>query len=140
MAVLVQELVPADVAFVAFSAHPVTGDPNEIVINANWGLGESIMDGSVVPDTYTVRKSDWSLTARTIAEKRCMTVVRSAGTEKVTTPRMLRSQATLSVEQAQAVARMATQLESVFSWPVDIEGAYVADASYLLQCRPISRF
>lgn len=138
MAVLVQELVPADVAFVAFSAHPVTGDPDEVVINANWGLGESIMDGAVVPDTYIVRKFDWSLTARTIAEKRRMTVVRSAGAEEVATPRMLRRQATLTVGQAQAIAQLATQLESEFNWPVDIEGAYVADASYLLQCRPIS--
>ncbi|MGH3599658.1 MAG: PEP/pyruvate-binding domain-containing protein, partial [Pseudonocardiaceae bacterium] len=140
MAVLVQELVPADVAFVAFSAHPVTGDTNEVVINSNWGLGESIMDGAVIPDTYVVRKSDWSLTTQTIAEKKRMTVVRSAGAEEVATPRVLRGQATLTVEQAQAIAQLATQLESEFNWPVDIEGAYVADASYLLQCRPISMF
>lgn len=138
MAVLVQELVPADVAFVAFSAHPVTGDPAEVVINANWGLGESIMDGAVVPDTYIVRKFDWSLTTRTIAEKQRMTVARSAGAEEIVTPRMLRRQATLTAGQAQAIAQLATQLESEFNWPVDIEGAYVADASYLLQCRPIS--
>jgi pyruvate,water dikinase len=140
MAVLVQKLVPADVAFVAFSAHPVTGDPNEVVINSNWGLGESIMDGAVVPDTYTVRKSDWALTTQTIAEKQRMTVVKSAGAEEVATPRVLRRQPTLTVGQAQAIAQLATQLESEFNWPVDIEGAYVADASYLLQCRPISKF
>lgn len=138
MAVLVQELVPADVAFVAFSAHPVTGDPGEVVINANWGLGESIMDGAVVPDTYIVRKFDWSLTTQTIAEKQRMTVVRSAGAEEVATPRILRRQATLTGGQVQAIAQLATQLESELDWPVDIEGAYVADASYLLQCRPIS--
>lgn len=140
MAVLVQELVPADVAFVAFSAHPVTGDPNEVVINANWGLGESIMDGAVVPDTYIVRKSDWALTTQTIAEKQRMTVIRSAGAEEVSTPRLLRRQPTLTVRQAQVIAQLATQLESEFDWPVDIEGAYVADTSYLLQCRPISKF
>lgn len=138
MAVLVQELVPADVAFVAFSAHPVTGDPHEVVINANWGLGESVMDGAVVPDTYVVRKSDWSLTTQTIAEKQYMTVMKSAGTERVAIPRMLRRQATLTAGQAQTIAQLATQLESEFGWPVDVEGAYVTDTAYLLQCRPIS--
>lgn len=63
----------------------MTGDPNEVVINANWGLGESIMDGAVVPDTYIVRKSDWALTTQTIAEKQRMTVIRSAGAEEVST-------------------------------------------------------
>jgi phosphoenolpyruvate synthase/pyruvate phosphate dikinase len=98
------------------------------------------MDGAVVPDTYIVRKSDWSLTTRTIAEKQRMTVPRPGGAEEVATPRVLRRQPTLTVGQAQAIAQLATQLESELNWPVDIEGAYVADASYLLQCRPISVF
>ncbi|MGH3853907.1 MAG: PEP/pyruvate-binding domain-containing protein [Pseudonocardiaceae bacterium] len=140
MAVLVQELVPADVAFVAFSAHPGTGAVDEVVINSNWGLGESIMNGAMVPDMYVVRKFDWSLTAQTIAEKQRMTVVRSAGVEEVNIPRVLRRQATLTVGQARVIAQLATQLEQEFKWPVDIEGAYVADTLYLLQCRPISVF
>ena len=45
IAVLVQQLVPADVSAVAFGANPVTGNRDEVVINASWGLGESVVGG-----------------------------------------------------------------------------------------------
>jgi len=54
LAVLVQALIPADVSFVAFSANPVTGNRDEVVINASWGLGESVVSGTVTPDAYEI--------------------------------------------------------------------------------------
>jgi pyruvate,water dikinase len=138
VAVLVQQLVAADVAFVAFSAHPVTGERDEVVINANWGLGESIVNGTVVPDTYIVRKSDLTTSTQTIAEKERMTILREGGVEEVRVPRILRRQATLSANKVRDIAEMAIRLESELQYPVDIEGAYVDDSLYLLQCRPIS--
>lgn len=138
VAVLVQQLVAADVAFVAFSAHPVTGERDEVVINANWGLGESIVNGSVVPDTHIVRKSNLTTTSQTIAEKERMTILREAGVEEVRVPRILRRQPTLSPDKVREIAAMAIRLESEMQFPVDIEGAYVGDSLYLLQCRPIS--
>ena len=56
IAVLVQELVPADVSAVAFSMNPLSGSRDEIMINSNWGLGESIVGGMATPDTYVVAK------------------------------------------------------------------------------------
>ena len=138
VAVVVQELVAADVAFVAFSAHPVTGSRDEVVINANWGLGESIVNGTVIPDTFVVRKDDLSLVAQTIGDKRRMTVLRPDGVEEVNVPRLMHHQVTLTPAQAIAIARLATELESELNWPVDIEGAYHGDGLFLLQCRPIS--
>jgi pyruvate, water dikinase len=52
MTVLVQQFVVADSSAVLFSANPVTGSRDELVINASWGLGESIVGGTVTPDTY----------------------------------------------------------------------------------------
>jgi len=138
VAVLVQQLIAADIAFVAFSAHPVTGQRDEVVINANWGLGESIVSGLVTPDTYVVRKTDWTLTTQTIAEKQSMTVLGPAGVQQVKVPGLLRKQVSLTTAQASAIAQLATQLEAELRWPVDIEGAYQGDKLYLLQCRPIS--
>ena len=74
LAVLVQQLVPADAAAVVFSANPVTGSRDEVVIKAGWGLGESIVSGTVTPDTYVIRKSDLAVVSRDIAEKRRMTI------------------------------------------------------------------
>lgn len=135
--VLVQQLIAADVAFVAFSAHPVTGRRDEVVINANWGLGESIVNGSVVPDSYHVRKADWAVTAD-VAVKECMTVLQPSGVKEVGIPRSMRKEATLTGAQACEIAQLATRLEASLGWPVDIEGACRGDRLYLLQCRPIS--
>src|SRR5919202_77533 len=52
LAVVVQELVPADAAGILFTADPVTGARDRVLINAAWGLGEAIVGGAVTPDTF----------------------------------------------------------------------------------------
>jgi Pyruvate phosphate dikinase, AMP/ATP-binding domain len=96
LAVLVQQLVPADVSAMVFSANPVTGCDEEVMINASWGLGESLVSGTVTPDTYMVRKSDMAIACRDIAEKRRMTVLAQRGTCEVPVPR--KHQKTPSIE------------------------------------------
>jgi phosphoenolpyruvate synthase/pyruvate phosphate dikinase len=138
LAVLVQHLVPADVAAVAFSANPLTGSRDEVVINASWGLGESIVGGTVTPDTYLVRKRDLAVTDRRIADKRRMTVSVPGGTREVDVPRFLRERPALDAGQAAAIARLTADLESTMGWPVDVECAFAGEHLYLLQCRPIT--
>ncbi len=138
LAVLVQQLVAADVSAVVFSANPVTGSRDEIMINASWGLGESIVGGTVTPDTFIVRKSDLGITSRTVADKQRMTVSVPGGTSEVDVPRFLRAQAALTDEQAVEMAQLALRLDATMSCPVDIECAYAAGKLYLLQCRPIT--
>ena len=138
IAVLVQQLVAADVAAVVFSANPITGDRDEVVINASWGLGESIVGGTVTPDTFIVRKSDLVITSRAIADKQRMTVATSGGTHEVEVPRFLRNEASLNDEQVIEMAKLALTLETTMEHPVDIECAYAGGELYLLQCRPIT--
>jgi pyruvate,water dikinase len=138
LAVLVQQLVPSDVSAVAFSVNPVTGTADEVVINASWGLGESIVGGTVTPDTYVVCKLDMTVQSRRISEKRRMTVAAACGTLEVEVPRVLRGRAALDDAQVLEMAHLATTLESRHGWPVDIECAYHAGRLYLLQCRPIT--
>jgi phosphoenolpyruvate synthase/pyruvate phosphate dikinase len=54
VAVLVQQLVLADFSAIVFSANPATGDRSEVVATASWGLGESLVSGTVTPDTWMV--------------------------------------------------------------------------------------
>ncbi|MGE3912669.1 MAG: PEP/pyruvate-binding domain-containing protein [Chloroflexota bacterium] len=142
IAVLVQQLVVADVSGVIFSANPLTGNRDEVVVNASWGLGESVVGGSVTPDTFIVRTggrlADWQIPERNLAEKRKMTVAVTGGTREVDVPRLLARQPSLSDEQLLEVARLARELESTMGWPVDLEFAYRDDVLYLLQCRPIT--
>ena len=138
IAVLVQQLIPADVSSVVFSANPVTGSRDEVVINASWGLGESIVGGTVTPDTYVVCKADMAIASRQIAEKRQMTVSVPGGTREVDVPRFLRSQPTLRDDQAVEMARLGVTLEGRMGHPVDMECAHHGGRLYLLQCRPVT--
>ena len=138
LAVLVQQLVSADVSAVVFSAHPVTQDTGQVVISASWGLGESIVGGTVTPDTYIASKSSLRLTSSEITDKQCMTVRSDAGTQEVNVPRFLRTRPALNEEQVLEMAKLALNLEQEMGWPVDVECAYQADRLFLLQCRPIT--
>lgn len=138
LAVLVQQFVVADVSAVVFSANPVSGSREEVVIETGWGLGESIVGGTVTPDTYVVRKENLAVISRRIAEKRRMTVPVPGGTREVETPRFLRTRPALDEEQATEMARLARALEEEMGRPVDVECAYEDGRLYLLQCRPIT--
>ncbi len=56
VAVVVQKMVESESSGIAFSVHPVTEDPNQLIIEAGWGLGEAIVSGSITPDSYVVEK------------------------------------------------------------------------------------
>jgi pyruvate,water dikinase len=139
LAVLVQQLVVADVSAVAFSANPLTGDRDQIVITASWGLGESIVGGAVTPDTFIVCRSDLALVSCQIAEKRRMVVPIPGGTNEMNVPRVLQSRPSLDDAQLAEMANLASALETTMGWPVDVECAYQGRQLYLLQCRPITR-
>ena len=138
MAVLVQQLVPADVSAVVFGANPVTGSRDEVTINASWGLGESIVGGTVTPDSYAVRKSDLTVVSRQTAQKLRMTVRVAGGTQEVDVPRLLQTRPSITDDQAVEMASLAVELENTMGWPVDLECAYHAGELYLLQCRPVT--
>lgn len=56
VAVVVQKMVESESSGIAFSVHPVTEAPNQLIIEAGWGLGEAIVSGSITPDSYVVEK------------------------------------------------------------------------------------
>lgn len=138
MAVLVQQLVPADVAAVVFSANPISGSRDEVMINSNWGLGESIVGGTATPDTFVVSKRGFDVSWRDIARKDRMTVMTETGTAEVEVPGGRQSTASLNDRQIIEVAQLAVRLEEAVGYPVDVECAIAGNTLYLLQCRPIT--
>lgn len=137
-AVLVQWLVPAEVSGVAFSRHPITGADTHVVINASFGLGESIVSGCVTPDAFIVTKGTFSVVERVLGDKDVMIVAAPEGTKEVPVPNDLRSVLCLDDARAAEVARLAAALEGAMGWAVDIEWAYHGAKLYLLQCRPVT--
>lgn len=138
LAVLVQKLVRADRSGVAFSIDPVAGRADRIVINAAWGLGESMVNGTVTPDAWQLDKASFEVTTERLAEKERMTVAAAGGTREVSVPGFLRGVATLDDAQRTEVAALARRLEQELGWPVDIEFAFDDDGLHLLQCRPVT--
>ncbi len=138
LAVLVQQLVLADTSAVVFSANPITGNREEIVVTASWGLGESVVSGTVTPDTWVVRKADLTVEEERIGAKERMTVAVPGGTREVAVPRLLGERASLREAQVAELAELAVRLEEEMGRPVDIEVAFAGDLLYLLQSRPIT--
>lgn len=137
-AVLVQELVPSEVSAVVFSANPVTRSREEVVINSNWGLGESIVGGGMTPDTFLVSKHGFEVSQREIALKVRMTVLTDTGTTDVEVPAALQMKPSLDDAQIREMAQLAVVLERAIGQPVDIECAIARNVLHLLQCRPIT--
>ncbi|MEV0230580.1 PEP/pyruvate-binding domain-containing protein, partial [Nonomuraea sp. NPDC050786] len=99
LAVVVQELVEAESAGVMFTADPVTGNRDEIVVNASWGLGEAVVGGQVTPDTVVV--SGGAVVRSQVGDKTVMTVRTPDGTREEPVPEELRGRPVL--EGARAV-------------------------------------
>lgn len=139
MAVAVQEMVDARSAGVAMTLDPINGDRTKIVIDASWGLGESVVSGEITPDNFTVEKVMMQVQKRRIAEKTHEIVADPAA--RRTIDREIEpdrcSQPSLSDDEVIAVAQLARRLEKAIGgaqdleWAIDRQGRLVA-----LQCRP----
>jgi phosphoenolpyruvate synthase/pyruvate phosphate dikinase len=138
LAVLIQTQVLADSSAVVFSANPVSGLLDEVVINASYGLGESVVGGTTTPDTFVVRKSGLEIVARTIGEKRLMTVPAPGGTCERETPALLRARQSITDDQVIEMTELALRLEAATGAPVDVECSVHGGSLYLLQSRPIT--
>lgn len=138
LAVVVQQLAPAEAAGILFTANPLTGARDQVMINAAWGLGEAIVGGQVTPDTLIVNKQTGALVSQVIADKAVMTVRVTGGTREEAVPAAKRTQPALQPAQAAELARLGVQIEQQDGQPMDIEWALAAGRIYILQARPIT--
>ena len=138
IAVVVQQLVPAEAAGVMFSTDPVSGARDQVVISANWGLGESVVAGDVTPDVAVVDRGTGKLASYQVGSKEVMTVPGGAGTRTTDTPADRRAARVLSPERAEALAGTGLAIEKLYGEPVDVEWALAGGELYVLQARPIT--
>ncbi len=136
--VVIQAMVPAQVSGVLFTANPLTGDAGEVVINAAYGLGSSVVEGRVTPDTYRVDKATGQLRDRIIGSKARRTLLeRSGGVREVEVALADREAPALSEQQLLHLTDLATRVESHFGNARDVEWAFAEHELYVLQARPI---
>jgi pyruvate,water dikinase len=133
-------MVNARAAGVVFTADPNTGDLSKMILEANWGLGESVVSGELVPDTYIVDKETLRICERKLGTKKKYVTFRELGVIEQETPLHKRSTFCLNDEEVAEVGRLAVVLERHFGVPQDAEWAIDEDFSFpknviLLQTR-----
>lgn len=137
--VVIQAMVPADVAGVLFTVNPLTGDAGEIVIDAAYGLGSGVVDGRISPDTLRVDKASGVPRDRVIGDKAIRVVLAEAGrTREEPVSASARARLALREDQVAALTQLALRVEQHFHGPRDIEWAIQDDTLYLLQARPVT--
>ena len=129
MSVAVQKMVNAKAAGVAMTLDPANGDRTRIVIDAAWGLGETVVSGTVTPDNFVVEKVLQEILDRTISDKHIELVgdatIGEAVERPVDAPR--NTAPSLSDTEVIAVAMLAKSLERQKKCPQDVEWAFDAD-------------
>jgi phosphohistidine swiveling domain-containing protein len=138
LGVVVQLLIPADAAGILFSAHPVTGQRDRVMISAAWGLGEAIVSGAVTPDTVIVDKQTGRVITRETADKQTMTVCLEGGTGEQPVPENIRRAPVLSDKEAADLTHLSEKIETLFEMPVDIEWVRTEKKMSIVQARPIT--
>ncbi|MFC1936044.1 PEP/pyruvate-binding domain-containing protein [Chloroflexota bacterium] len=139
IAVIVQQLIPGEISGVAFSLNPVNNCYDQAVINANYGLGESVVAGQVSPDSFVVDKVSGEILEKTIGKKETSIWANlSGGTHEA--PAKDRDQACLSNDRVSAVVELVIKTEALYGKPIDIEWTIANDQLYLLQARPITTY
>jgi len=140
IAVVVQALIPSDVSFVVFTADPVNGNDDYLIISATWGLGEAVVSGLVVPDHIVIdRRGD--VIEYLVGDKDRMIIPAGdvgQGTREVAVPRVLRTVPVITTAQATAIGTMARDLSHRLGYKADIEGGIAKGTVYLFQARPIT--
>ncbi|MFE5839437.1 PEP/pyruvate-binding domain-containing protein [Arthrobacter sp. NPDC056493] len=136
IAVVVQKMVPADVAGVMFTANPVTGERGEIVVDASPGLGEAVVSGRVVPEHYVLDRTG---RIRSFRPGGGEVVIRpDAGGGTVEQPGSRSPVPSLAVDQLRELADLGRRAQEHFSRPQDIEWALAGGRVHVLQSRPMT--
>jgi phosphoenolpyruvate synthase/pyruvate phosphate dikinase len=139
MAVVVQEMVPVNISGVMFTANVVNNSTEEMLINSTWGLGDSLVSGKIVPDTYILAKNPLSVIQRELGGKEFTSQLETNQPALVTTPEHKQSEYTLDDETLFDIADVGMKIESGMESPQDIEWCIRPDGGLvILQSRPIT--
>lgn len=134
MAVVVQRLIPADVAGVLFTHDPLDREGKLMLAEGAWGLGELVVSGRITPDRFHIDRKTLAVTREEISLKAiCQT---TEGIRAVETP--LQSQPCLNHDQLRQLAELGLRVEQFYGAPRDIEWAFCDGRVWLLQARPVT--
>ncbi|WP_330253222.1 phosphoenolpyruvate synthase [Nocardia sp. NBC_00565] len=139
IAVVLQRLVAADASGVMFTANPITGATDELVVSAVYGLGEGLVSGAVDADSVVVDKSSGAVLETTVGDKdRSYAPAGEQGCAVLEVEQQRRGATVLSDAELAELVEWGRKLEADVGVPQDIEWAIDADGLWFLQSRPIT--
>ena len=136
MAVVIQKMIYADSAGVAFSVNPVSGRMEHVLIEGNWGIGESVVEGESLTDNWIVDVNKNSIYEKNIAKKNFQYIADFNGLKKIVLNKKQSIQSCLSDEQILFLADQVKKLEKIYRKPQDIEWVFKNKKFYIVQSRP----
>lgn len=138
MAVVLQQLVPAESAGILFTRHPLTG-ADERVIEGAFGLGEAVVAGLVTPDRFRVARGGAVLEQALGDKDMAISWHPEGGTQELALSPERTNMLCVSEAQLRELDALAQACERAFPGPHDIEWAFAGGKLYLLQRRAITR-
>lgn len=137
LAVVIQEMIQSEVSGVLFTANPLTGLRAETVIDATFGLGESLVSGQVEPDHYVVNVAGGEIVQKTVGAKKISTRGKAGGGVE-TVPEITATRKALSDNEILQLAALGRRVQKEYGAAQDIEWAFADGRLYLLQARAIT--
>ena len=137
MAVVVQTMIPSEISGVGFTINPISGAIDEMLVNANFGLGESVVSGEGAIDQFVLAR-DGSLQSSVIGEKTQRIINSAQGTVEVMIDGDEANQVSMTTSQLVELAELMCRVEASYQFPQDIEWAISSGKLWLLQSRPIT--
>ena len=139
ISVVVQKMIQSDVSGVMFSIDPVTNEKDRIVIEAVWGLGEMIVQGSVIPDKYVVQKETFYILSKEINSQDVELIKTSSGqTKEMKVSNKIKDKPKLNEKEIIELAKYSDLLQKHYFFPQDSEWAREKGKLYIVQTRPVT--
>lgn len=139
VAVVVQKMINSEVSGICFTVHPVTTDPNQLIIEAGYGLGEAIVGGKITPDSYVIHKKENKIIDKNISCQEMMIIRGEKGnTDEIEVPKTKQEKQKLDDKKILELSGICKNIERHYAKPQDIEWALERRKIYIVQSRPIT--
>lgn len=138
ISVIVMKMVQSDVSGVMFSIDPTNNDKDRIIIESVWGLGEMIVQGSVIPDKYVVQKGTFTILSKEVSDQAVQLIKVNGQTKETEVPKRVRQNQKITDEEIIKLAKIAAKLQEHYYFPQDTEWAREKGKLYIVQTRPVT--
>ncbi len=138
VAVPIQKMVQSEVSGVMFTIDPLTNNKKTIVIEAVWGLGETIVQGTATPDHYEIEKETYRIKKIQVVKQKTQLIKKGGKNQKTGVPKNRQDKGKLNSLQIVQLAKIGQKLHEHYFFPQDIEWALEKGKLYIVQTRPIT--